>query len=224
MRNLILCLAVACGAGLLSSCTHTPTAPLNYAPGTDQKAYAVIRPVDGQEGPRGEAWLMHEKRFLRLAIRLEGLQPGSTHGVQIDTLGGCAGRGPEQVYNPQGHFHAGPAALIRQVGNLGNLEADADGKAVFQISLDNATLNGKEHAIMGRSITINANTDDLKSDPHGGLGQVVACGVIGVAPFVPEPEKQWYTAVQEKREDLIPESLLWYVPEGSAAAKNADGK
>ena len=97
---------------------------------------------------------------------------------------------------------------------MGNVKADADGKAMFRISLDNATLNGKEHAVLGRSITVNEKTDNLRSDPYGGLGTVVACGVIGVAPVEVVPPKEWHTKIDKPREELIPESLTWYVPEG----------
>jgi Cu-Zn family superoxide dismutase len=221
MRNLLLLFAVALGAGLLSSCNHTKTSPLNYDPGTIKRAYAVIRPVEGKQGPSGEAWLMHEKRHLRLVVKLQGLEANSTHGIQLDSLGGCQGGNADGVYNPQGHFHAGPASLIRRVGNMGNLVADGDGKAEFRISLDNATINGKEHAILGRSITINANMDDLKSDPSGGLGDVIACGVIGIMPPEPKVETVWYTEVNKPREELVPESLMWYVPEKQGEAEEA---
>ena len=225
MRNLLLLFAVVFGAGLLTSCNHTsPTSPLNYDPGTIKRAYAVIRPVEGQKGPSGEAWFLHEKRHLRLVVRLQGLEPNSMHGIQLDTLGGCEGRGADGVYNPQGHFHAGPASLIRRVGNLGNFEADGDGNAEFRISLDNASINGKQHAILGRSITVNEKMDDLKSDPQGGLGNIVSCGVIGVVPPAPKVEKVWYTEINKPREELVPESLMWYVPqtEGEEEAPAAE--
>ena len=89
------------------------------------------------------------------------------------------------------------------------------------IDTNNATLNGDNHPILGRSITVNEVFDNLKSDPHGGLGKIVACGVIGVAPEVAKAPMVWYTEISKPRDEIVPESLLWYVPEGGYPKEEA---
>jgi Cu-Zn family superoxide dismutase len=76
--------------------------------------------------------------------------------------------------------HAGPDSPKRHVGDLGNLEADADGNAHLEYVDKHLMLNGPK-SIIGRGVIVHANEDDLKSQPTGNAGGRVACGVIGIA-------------------------------------------
>ena len=119
MRNLIFLLGAGFGVCLLSSCSHTPV-PGRYKAGPVVKGVAPIVSTSGNpEGPRGDAWFQHEKGYLRIAIRLEGLTPDAYHGIQLDALGGCSGGGPEGVYDPQGHYHAGAGRRYSASRKLG---------------------------------------------------------------------------------------------------------
>jgi Cu-Zn family superoxide dismutase len=42
------------------------------------------------------------------------------------------------------------------------------------------TLSGPD-SIIGRSVIVHVNVDDLKTQPTGNSGERLACGVIGVA-------------------------------------------
>ena len=69
---------------------------------------------------------------------------------------------------------------------LGNIEADEDGIANISIEDRQVKLIGP-HSVIGRSILIKSNEDDLGRGGHeyslstGNSGQRVAGGVIGIA-------------------------------------------
>ncbi len=64
---------------------------------------------------------------------------------------------------------------------MGNIEADASGKATLDYVDHNMTLGNDERSVIGHSVIVHAKADDLKSQPAGDAGARIACGVIGVA-------------------------------------------
>jgi hypothetical protein len=77
-----------------------------------------------------------------------------------------------------------PGRPDRQVGDLGNLVADANGNARFEWSDRLVQLSG-EHSVIGRAMVVHADEDDLgaggfpDSKTTGHAGSRIACGVIG---------------------------------------------
>jgi Cu-Zn family superoxide dismutase len=65
------------------------------------------------------------------------------------------------------------------VGDLGNLEADADGKAHLELTDQVIALEG-ENSIVGKAVVVHAQADDLTSQPTGDAGGRLACGVIEI--------------------------------------------
>ena len=72
---------------------------------------------------------------------------------------------------------------------MGNVEANAEGVAHFELEDAQIMLHG-EHSVIGRSCVTHANVDDLGMGGHelspttGNAGARLACGVIGLsAPF-----------------------------------------
>ncbi len=111
-----------------------------------------------------------------------GLTPGE-HAFHVHEFGDCSS--PDAMsagghFNPDKQPHGGPHSAKRHVGDLGNIKADASGKAVIDIRDKLIKLHGP-HSIIGRSLIVHAKADDLKSQPAGDAGARVACGVIGVA-------------------------------------------
>jgi Cu-Zn family superoxide dismutase len=76
--------------------------------------------------------------------------------------------------------HGGPGDEKRHVGDLGNIQADAEGKALIHIRDKVISLSGR-NSIIGRALVVHGKADDLKSQPSGDAGDRVACGVIGLA-------------------------------------------
>jgi Cu-Zn family superoxide dismutase len=62
---------------------------------------------------------------------------------------------------------------------MGNIQADAGGKAHYELLLRGATVMGVNALIVGRSVIVHANPDDF-SQPVGNAGARIGCGVIGI--------------------------------------------
>lgn len=124
---------------------------------------------------------------VKVTGEIKGLVAGQ-HGFHVHEFGdgtnGCTSAGPH--YNPYGKTHGGPGAETRHVGDLGNVQAGADGVAKVDISDKLLTLSGP-HSIIGRTLVCHADVDDLGKGGHelssttGNAGARVCCGVIGIA-------------------------------------------
>ena len=68
---------------------------------------------------------------------------------------------------------------MRHEGDMGNIEADDMGKAHLEYVDKNISFEGIS-SIIGRSVIVHKNEDDLKTQPTGNAGARVACGVIGI--------------------------------------------
>lgn len=118
---------------------------------------------------------------VRISGRLTGLSPGR-HGIHVHMFGDCSAPDAESAgehFNPGHSDHGGPGQQNRHVGDLGNIEANADGVANFSLIDDRISLEGV-NSIVGRSLVVHAKEDDQKSQPSGESGARVSCGVVGI--------------------------------------------
>lgn len=146
-----------------------------------ERAVAVLHPTEGSQ-VTGTVVFTAMGEGVRIDAAVEGLEPGK-HGFHIHQFGDCTapdGTSAGGHYNPDGHPHAGPTKTPRHMGDLGNLEADAMGRAQYERRDDYVVLNGK-NAILGRAVIVHAGEDDLSTQPTGAAGGRLACGVIGIS-------------------------------------------
>ncbi|CAH1119306.1 unnamed protein product [Phaedon cochleariae] len=118
---------------------------------------------------------------------ITGLQKG-LHGFHVhefgDNTNGCISAGPH--FNPRNVEHGGPDHDIRHIGDLGNIQATDNGVAKVNIKDKFISLEG-ENSIIGRTVVVHADPDDLGQGGHelskttGNAGGRLACGVIGLA-------------------------------------------
>lgn len=140
--------------------------------------------------------------WLLITVNIKGLTPGE-HGFHIHQTGnlleGC--KSLCSHFNPDNTLHGDITdnRKNRHAGDLGNIEADSDGNVNTMIIDKILRLNPtSKYSIIGRSVVIHQNRDDLGRgglDEHGNIinkkihdesvktgnaGKRVACGVIGI--------------------------------------------
>merc|ERR1712039_520781 len=113
---------------------------------------------------------------------------------KADFSNGCNSAGPH--YNPHKKTHGAPGDEERHVGDLGNIEPNAEGVAKGEIVDKLIKLHG-EFSVVGRSCMVHADEDDLgrgnndepgpppedgkASKVTGNAGARIACGEIKIA-------------------------------------------
>jgi Cu-Zn family superoxide dismutase len=133
----------------------------------------------------GKIEFVEEGDNCTITYNVTGLTPG-LHGFHIhekaDFSNGCMSAGPH--YNPHGKTHGAPSdGSERHAGDLGNIEANADGVASGTI-VDTLVKISGEFTVIGRSVMVHADPDDLGKGGHdlspttGNAGARIACGEI----------------------------------------------
>jgi len=129
-------------------------------------------------------------KITEIVYYIEGLEPFSVHAMHIHQFGdqrkGCESAGAH--FNPYNASHGAPEnnKNHRHVGDLGNIMADAHGVASGTI-LDPLIKIGGKNSVIGRSLVIHQDVDDLGLGNHkdslttGNAGKRLACGIIGIA-------------------------------------------
>lgn len=114
------------------------------------------------------------------AVQVEGDISGLTegmHGFHIHEKGDCSAPDASSAgghFNPNNNEHGARTDSVRHMGDLGNIEADAQGNA--SISFTDSVLVFNQ--IISKAVIVHAGEDDLTSQPSGAAGSRVACGVI----------------------------------------------
>jgi len=143
-------------------------------------AIAVL--VPGQNSKvSGTVRFTQESKGVRVQAEVKGLTPGA-HGFHVHEKGDLSKPDLTSAgghFNPTGHPHSAPDSKQRHIGDLGNLEADANGTARADFVDSHLQLAGP-HSIIGRAVIVHEKADDLKSQPTGDAGGRVAGGVIGI--------------------------------------------
>jgi Cu-Zn family superoxide dismutase len=151
-----------------------PSAPL--------KAIAVLHPTAGNK-VSGTVTFTEIADGVQVHAEITGLTP-SKHGFHVHEFGDCSA--PDAMsagahFNPTNQPHAGPDDAARHVGDMGNVEANASGKATLDYVDHDMSLTNDQKSVIGRSVIVHVKADDLKTQPTGDSGARVACGVIGRA-------------------------------------------
>lgn len=149
-------------------------------------ATAALAKSDGADA--GTASFRQGPNGVLIRIEATGLTPG-WHGLHLHAVGQCDG----PAFTSAGaHIQHGepkiPHGLLNAEGNdagdLPNLYVGADGHGFAELFTTTARLvdgAGPGEYLLdadGSSLVIHANPDDYSSQPIGGAGDRVACGVV----------------------------------------------
>lgn len=106
--------------------------------------------------------------------------PTGMHGIHIHENGDCSAPDASSAgghFNPTDDPHADRSAEQRHMGDLGNMEADANNLASLDFHDTRLSLDSPE-SIVGKAVIVHATRDDLMTQPDGAAGERIACGVI----------------------------------------------
>jgi len=146
------------------------------------RAVCVLIPTKSGAGVAGTVTFTKVEKGTRIQAEITGLAPGK-HGFHVHEFGDASspdGKAAGGHFNPKGMIHGDPSKTApRHLGDLGNIEADASGKATYDKVDPDLPLSGPM-AIIGHGVVIHEKADDF-GQPVGNAGGRVAVGVIGVA-------------------------------------------
>jgi Cu-Zn family superoxide dismutase len=144
---------------------------------------AVIQPAKGEKAA-GVLKFSESFGTVKVEGQFEGLDKNSKHAIHIHEFGDCTAADFVSAgghYNPAGHAHGAPDGEVRHIGDLGNLETNGKGQARLKMTVSEMSINGSINPVLGRSVVVHKNHDDFLSQPAGGAGPRIACGVIGAS-------------------------------------------
>ena len=178
-----LTLGSACVAAL--ACFSSPAALA--APVT--AAVAVISPTTGSS-VSGTIQFTAVDGGVKVVADVSGLPPGK-HGFHIHEFGDISDTAKAMKtgghYDPAGTKHhmlmtgdTIDGSMGHHAGDMGNLTADASGKAHLELTLTGVSLMSDTNPIVGRAVIIHDKPDD-GGQPTGNAGGRIGQGVIGIA-------------------------------------------
>lgn len=186
------CLTKLCGLVFLIACargerdatsdsTRLDSAAAATAP--DPAANAVMRDSAGRE--LGTLTLTGSNDGIAITGGLVGLPPGE-HGIHLHAVGRCDAPTFESAgehWNPTHRQHGSRNPQGPHLGDAPNVTAGPDSTATVQVSMSRGgSLRVGANMVLdadGAAIVIHAAPDDYRTDPSGGSGTRIACGVVG---------------------------------------------
>ena len=198
MKTLVLALLIP--VAICTACSKkeesvvkTAPAPVNAAPNTPATTNAPAAPnapVPGRaiahvkliaaagSSVKGDLTVVNQGDAISIRGEITGLAPGKEHGFHVHEFGKCS---PPDFKSAGEHFNPTKASHGEHLGDLPNARADENGKATIDAYVKGPNLVDKDGApsqIIGKSLIVHAMPDDYKTQPSGGSGARIACGVI----------------------------------------------
>ena len=183
-RNAVSLLILLLSVGFLAYCASTPDETLetieevSASPQVVATALADLFPTEGNE-TNGIATFEETNGTVKIVVEVSGLAPGK-HGIHIHE-GDCSSPDASSAgghLNPGNFQHGAPDSPTHHASDLGNIEADAEGHASFQITVDFIRLSEGPNSVVGKAVVVEAEEDDF--DPARSEGTGLVCGVVDV--------------------------------------------
>lgn len=150
------------------------------APGEPMAAYAVIEPKSGTN-TSGMAELTSDGKTVTLNLGVSGATPGEL-AVHIHEKPDCSSPDAESAgghWNPTMEAHGKFGDKPFHLGDIGNISIGEDGKGSLTHTTDLWSLTpGAPNSVLDHAIVVHISKDDFKTQPGGGAGARIGCGVI----------------------------------------------
>jgi superoxide dismutase, Cu-Zn family len=146
-------------------------------------AQVSLTPAAGSS-VKGDLTLTNEGTDVSIRGEIAGLTPGKEHGFHVHEFGECSlpdFKSAGEHFNPTKDPHGGPKSTKRHLGDLPNAKADENGRATVDVTIKGPTVGDTDAGpaeIRGKALVLHAMPDDYKTQPSGGSGDRIACGVI----------------------------------------------
>lgn len=183
----VIALSVLPLAASLAACVSVTSNDYSWRPSRAAMGdFGEATLVDASGQRVGRAVLTQGPTGLLIRIEADGLTPG-WHGVHIHAVAACEA----PFTSAGGHINHGeprdPHGLLNAQGpddgDLPNIHADAEGRVRAEVFTTRARIarDGPGQWLWdadGSALVIHASADDHGSQPIGGAGARVACGVM----------------------------------------------
>lgn len=182
MKKLLMATSVLLASGVaLSGCQSTQAQLKTGNPLNQPVMKSVVTTVDGSNREVGQLFLRPVDEGVQVYGKLMNLKPGATVALHIHETGSCGnmGKAAGGHFNPTKQPHGHPDQMASHAGDLPNLTANEQGVATVNYVKKgiSVAMTGPD-SVYRRAFVVHAGADDYTTQPSGGSGDRVACGII----------------------------------------------
>jgi Cu-Zn family superoxide dismutase len=141
-------------------------------------ATANMAPV-GASNIEGKATFAQYGATVVVRANFLGLVPNRVYSLHIHEQRDCSSA--ETIgghFNPGGAPHGRPGGGPHHAGDLPNVAADGEGNVSYAFETRAISLAEGATNVLGRAIVLSRDKDDYRTQPDGGSGPPLACGLI----------------------------------------------
>ena len=173
----IIALSVA-----LSACSYMPGIPeIPYV--NPPPPAAAVSLTDGSGRTAGQAVLVEQGGGVRMLLDVTGLPPGDK-AVHFHEVGQCIGPSFTSAgahFNPTQAEHGTKNPRGPHAGDLPDITVETSGRGHLEVTVKRVTLKKGPASLLdknGSALVVHERADDTRTDPDGGSGTRIACGVL----------------------------------------------
>lgn len=145
-------------------------------------AEATIQATYSDTAASGSALFTENNGKITLNLNLDIPSKANQNvAVHIHETGDCgdSGHAAHGHWNPTNKQHGKWGEGEFHLGDIGNVQLDGLGKGTLTMETDLWNIGGDSTGnILNRAIIVHGGTDDFKTQPTGGAGNRIGCGVI----------------------------------------------
>ena len=127
----------------------------------------------------GQAEFIPTQDGVLAKVTIENAPPG-VHGIHVHQKGDCSdipGKSMGEHFAPAGNPHGLPGQPAHHLGDMGNVNVDAQGKGELEIELKDAKLDDGPTSLLGKALVLHEK-EDIGAQPSGDSGTPIGCAVI----------------------------------------------